>query len=205
MTRLFSFLPAERARIRGRGRRHSERGKHTSHHTAPHHQSSPQVMATVVQSWQSSTGLSRNEHKTTGRASAQTRTRSGVEGSTDTGESRRAILQRRGGEGDKSAKLSEKRSSEKNGIRGRQNSLRRVKNSTDMLRERSLHRQRSKKEAAAESNPVAREGRQFTVGNVGNNGMIYLRSVFRGAIWAEHHAFACSLRHIDRSRLTHVS
>jgi hypothetical protein len=28
-----------------------------------------------------------------------------------------------------------------------------------------------------------REGRQFTVGNVGNNGMIYLRYVVRRAVW----------------------
>jgi hypothetical protein len=68
--------------------------------------------------------------------------------------------------------------SERAMIRGRQNSLRRVKDSTDMLRERSLHRRRSKrdmKEITSESTAGGREGRQFTVANVGNNGMIYLR------------------------------
>ncbi|MCJ1390375.1 Guanine nucleotide exchange factor lte1 [Xylographa bjoerkii] len=71
------------------------------------------------------------------------------------------------------------KSSEKVDVQGRQNSLRRVKNSTDMLRERSLHRQRSKKDTTAEATSGGREGRQFTVGNVGNNGMIYLRPVKR--------------------------
>lgn len=60
--------------------------------------------------------------------------------------------------------------------RSRQNSLRRVKDSTDALRERSLQTQLPKKAVvAAEGVPGGREGRKFTVGNVGNNGMIYLR------------------------------
>ena len=68
----------------------------------------------------------------------------------------------------------------KKAARGRQNSLRKVKNSTDMLRERSLQRQRSRKEAAtADGGSGSREGkaRQFTVANVGGGGMIYLRCV----------------------------
>jgi hypothetical protein len=56
--------------------------------------------------------------------------------------------------------------------RGRQNSLRHVKNSTDVLRQRSLKDRRME---ATDGNPGGREGRQFTVGNVGNNGLIYLR------------------------------
>ena len=73
----------------------------------------------------------------------------------------------------------EKASPEKKMTRGRQNSLRRAKNSADMLRERSLQRQRSKKEKVPDNGSASREGkaRQFTVANVGNNGMIYLRSV----------------------------
>jgi hypothetical protein len=62
---------------------------------------------------------------------------------------------------------------------GRQNSLRRVKDSTDVLRERSLHRRGSKNEKALEDSSKARDGkgRQFTVANVGGNGMLYLRPV----------------------------
>ena len=78
----------------------------------------------------------------------------------------------------------EKASPEKKAARGRQNSLRRAKNSADMLRERSLQRQRSKKEKGPDNGSAGREGkaRQFTVANVGNNGMIYLRSV-RVCLW----------------------
>ena len=66
-----------------------------------------------------------------------------------------------------------KKSSERILARGRQNSLRHVKNSTEVLRQRS--RRRAAKDAVLEGTPAAREGRQFTVANVGNNGMIYLR------------------------------
>lgn len=69
------------------------------------------------------------------------------------------------------------RSSEKPIGRSRQNSLRRVKDGTDALRGRSLQTQRSRKTVAADGIPGGREGRKFTVGNVGNNGMIYLRFV----------------------------
>ena len=68
---------------------------------------------------------------------------------------------------------SQRKSSERTRSRGRQNSLKRTKNSTDMLRQRSL--KRDGKDTNAEGNPNSREGRQFTVANVGNNGKIYLR------------------------------
>ncbi|MCJ1417514.1 Guanine nucleotide exchange factor lte1 [Xylographa parallela] len=81
--------------------------------------------------------------------------------------------------GDRAEKGSRWKSSEKVDHQGRQNSLRRVKDSTDVLRERSLQGQRSKKDTTADGISGGREGRQFTVGNVGNNGMIYLRPVNR--------------------------
>lgn len=68
-----------------------------------------------------------------------------------------------------------RRQNEKQGIRGRQNSLRHVKNSTEVLRQRST--KRTAKDSGSDVNAAAREGRQFTVANVGNNGKIYLRSV----------------------------
>ena len=49
----------------------------------------------------------------------------------------------------------------------------RTKDSTDALRQRSLLR--DGKGGVVDSNPTTREGRQFTVANVGNNGKIYLR------------------------------
>lgn len=68
---------------------------------------------------------------------------------------------------------SQRKPSEKVRSRGRQNSLKRVKNSTDILRQRSL--KRDAKDAAADANTNTREGKQFTVANVGSNGKIYLR------------------------------
>lgn len=68
---------------------------------------------------------------------------------------------------------SERKSSERSRSRGRQNSLRHVKNSTKVLRQRSL--KQSKTQDDLERNPSIREGRHFTVANVGNNGKIYLR------------------------------
>ena len=61
--------------------------------------------------------------------------------------------------------------------RSRQNSLRKTKNSTDLLRERSQQRQKLGKGMASEVSPGIREGKggQFTVANVGTNGMIFLR------------------------------
>ena len=66
-----------------------------------------------------------------------------------------------------------KTSSERILGRGRQNSLRHVKNSTEVLRQRSSRR--AAKDIVPEGSSGGREGRQFTVANVGNNGMIYLR------------------------------
>ena len=63
--------------------------------------------------------------------------------------------------------------SKKPGAVGRQNSLRRVKNSTDMLRQRST--KATARDVVPDGLSGGREGRQFTVANVGNNGMIYLR------------------------------
>ena len=71
------------------------------------------------------------------------------------------------------------KTSERITIKSRQNSLRRTKNSTDLLRERSRNPQGAKNDVAQNGDPGSRErkARQFTVGNVGNNGMIYLRLV----------------------------
>ena len=71
----------------------------------------------------------------------------------------------------------QRKSSERTRSRGRQNSLRHVKNSTEVLRQRSL--KRGNRGVASDKNVATREGRQFTVANVGNNGKIYLRCVYR--------------------------
>ncbi|MCJ1310675.1 Guanine nucleotide exchange factor lte1 [Agyrium rufum] len=63
----------------------------------------------------------------------------------------------------------------KGNTHGRKNSLRHTKNSTDALRERSLRPQRSTKDAPNDVGAAVRAGQKFTVGSVGNNGMIYLR------------------------------
>ncbi|KAL6715225.1 Guanine nucleotide exchange factor lte1 [Lecanora helva] len=72
---------------------------------------------------------------------------------------------------------SQRKSSDRIRSRGRQNSLKRTKNSTDLLRQRS--QKRDGKEPATDANASTREGRQFTVANVGNNGKIYLRPTTR--------------------------
>ena len=61
-------------------------------------------------------------------------------------------------------------------LRARQNSLRRVKDSTDMLRERSIRSQESRKGTDLNNNTPTRDAKakKFTVANVGNNGKIYL-------------------------------
>ena len=64
------------------------------------------------------------------------------------------------------------RSSERQQGRGRKNSLKNVKNSNEVLRQRSL--KRGNKEAL-DPQLSMREGRHFAVANVGNNGKIYLR------------------------------
>ena len=62
--------------------------------------------------------------------------------------------------------------------RRRTNSLRNVKNSTEVLRQRSL------KAPAAQNRPgaasIIKEGKQFTVGNVGTGGFIYLKYEISG-------------------------
>lgn len=65
--------------------------------------------------------------------------------------------------------------SERAGKKERQNSLRHVKNSTEVLRQRSA--QSGGGNITPDGGSGGREGRQFTVGNVGNNGIIYLRYV----------------------------
>jgi hypothetical protein len=54
----------------------------------------------------------------------------------------------------------------------RSNSLRRVKNSTEVLRLRS--KKASKKGKVPDEGQDTREGRNFTVGNVGTGGVLYL-------------------------------
>ncbi len=57
--------------------------------------------------------------------------------------------------------------------RTRRSSLRRTKNSTDQLRKRA--RGGSDSTIGADGQHAVREGRQFTVASIGNNGIIYLR------------------------------
>ena len=73
----------------------------------------------------------------------------------------------------KSSAYVEQTQLEKPYTRGRQNSLRHVKNSKEVLRQRSANR--GTKDIAPEVLSGGREGQQFTVANVGNNGRIYLR------------------------------
>ena len=78
----------------------------------------------------------------------------------------------------KGGKVIKRKLSEKSISREYHTSLRRVDDSTDVLRERSLQESQVKKAAVLDSISGGREGRQFTVANVGNNGMIYLRLVY---------------------------
>jgi hypothetical protein len=55
----------------------------------------------------------------------------------------------------------------------RKNSLRRVKNSNEVLRQRSTRVQQETKSSGLTS--TSTEGRHFTVGNVGTGGKLYLR------------------------------
>lgn len=74
--------------------------------------------------------------------------------------------------------------------RGRQPSLRHVKNSTEVLRQRST--KRANQGIGLDNQTGGREGRQFTVANVGNNGKIYLRPSTKSTNQppqAPHHAF----------------
>jgi hypothetical protein len=56
--------------------------------------------------------------------------------------------------------------------RPRNNSLRHVKNSKELLRERSIKRTAARD---IDAQATSKEGRNFTVGNVGTGGLIYLR------------------------------
>lgn len=58
--------------------------------------------------------------------------------------------------------------------RHRTNSLRNVKNSNEVLRQRSIQKV-SKEAGETDKNISMREGRHFTVTSVGNNGKLYLR------------------------------
>jgi hypothetical protein len=60
-------------------------------------------------------------------------------------------------------------------LRGRANSLRRVKNSTEVLRQRTA---KQEAENSLDRMSNSREGRTFTVGSVGSGGFLYLKSVF---------------------------
>ena len=71
-----------------------------------------------------------------------------------------------------------RRSSERAKGKLRQNSLRRVKNSTDVLRKQSLQKAATLGGIEPDGISAGSKGRQFTVANVGNNGMIYLRFVY---------------------------
>jgi len=132
-------------------------------------------MATVAPSWQASNGSHDTDDTTHALARTRPKTSKASDAAVHTPDSRQVVIPKTSGAGAVAA-LGRK-PSEKSTARDRQNSLRRVKNSTDMLRERSLHRTQSKRDAPPDSTAGGREGRQFTVANVGNNGMIYLRSV----------------------------
>jgi hypothetical protein len=60
-------------------------------------------------------------------------------------------------------------------VRKRNNSLRNVKNSKELLRDRSLKKRDGP--SSAENVLSSKEGKNFTVGNVGTGGLIYLRLV----------------------------
>lgn len=132
-------------------------------------------MATVAPSWQASNGSYDTDDTTHALARTRSKNMKASEVAGCPGDSRRVIGTKPGVNG--GVTRVERKPSEKATARGRQNSLRRVKDSTDMLRERSLHRTQSKRDTPTEGTAGGREGRQFTVANVGNNGMIYLRSV----------------------------
>ena len=66
--------------------------------------------------------------------------------------------------------------------RNRTNSLRRVKDSTEVLRHKSV-----KKDGPTEGAPGPREGKQYTVGTVGSNGWLYLRPAENKTTHATQH------------------
>jgi len=132
-------------------------------------------MATVAPSRQASNGSYDTDDTTHALARTRSKNKKASDVAEGTGGSRQVIVTKTGVNGGVTS-LGRK-PSEKATARGRQSSLRHVKDSTDMLRERSLHRTQSKRDTPTEGTAGGREGRQFTVANVGNNGMIYLRSV----------------------------
>ena len=134
-------------------------------------------MGTAAPSWQTSNGSYNAVNGSDALMSAGTTKHAIMDAGVSTGASRSGDLQKSSPEGFVPATGLRRNSSENILGRSRQNSLRRVKNSTDMLRERSSQRKRSKKDVASEATTGGREGRHFTVANVGNGGMIYLRSV----------------------------
>ncbi|PGH06701.1 hypothetical protein AJ80_08118 [Polytolypa hystricis UAMH7299] len=72
--------------------------------------------------------------------------------------------------------VSHKNNPSTRGARARTSSLRRVKDSSEVLRERSLKRLNQEKATSEGTGAIGgRQGIQFTVGNVGHNGKIYLR------------------------------
>lgn len=74
----------------------------------------------------------------------------------------------------------------------RTNSLRRTNNSNELIRQGPLESPSSSSDGVG-SRSDGREGRYFTVGNVGNNGKIYLRYVVND--WRGYHlAFSCIIR-----------
>lgn len=91
----------------------------------------------------------------------------------------------------KSANLSTKSSPGKSG-RGRTASLRRGKHSNEVLRPKaSVHLHENTSESRVFT--AAREGRHFTVGNVGHNGKIYLRYVLLLRLLYINMAPSCSI------------
>ena len=139
-------------------------------------------MATAVPSWLASNDSYDTDDTTHALARTRSKNKKASDAVAPTADSHQVSIPKSGGPGGE-AGLGRK-PSEKTTARDGQNSLRRVKNSTDMLRERSLHRAQSKRDAPAEGTAGGREGRHFTVANVGNNGMIYLRSVIVSLLFA---------------------
>ena len=132
-------------------------------------------MATTLRSPQSSFRTVHNKKDKDVGSGAEGRDLSGVTAS-GVRSAERTLLMMTASRGDSSNR--EWKTSERIAIKSRHNSLRRAKNSTDLLRERSVHQQ-VKNDVASDGNSGSREkkGTQFTVANIGTNGMIYLRLV----------------------------
>ena len=135
------------------------------------------MMGTAALPWQTSNSSYDAVNGSDALASASSTKEAIMDNEVGTTTSRRGDFQKNIPGGVALATGLRRKSLEKIHGRSRQNSLRRVKNSTDMLRERSLQRKRSNRDVTPEATAGGREGRQFTVANVGIGGMIYLRSV----------------------------